>query len=75
MYRVIPLVLRVSAALLLLSLILWAGSSHTHTPSGVLQVFALSLFFFPGFLSVRWPALHRGQAGTPPARAAFCISA
>ncbi|UUY07104.1 hypothetical protein LRS11_14855 [Pseudomonas sp. J452] len=50
MYRMIPLILRISAALLLLGLILWAGSSHSHTPYGVLQVFALSLFFSLGFL-------------------------
>ncbi len=50
MHRMIPLVLRASTAFLLLALILWAGSSHSHTPDGVLQVFALSLFFSLGFL-------------------------
>lgn len=50
MHRMIPLILRASAALLLLALTFWAGSSQSHTPYGVVQVFVLSLFFSLGFL-------------------------
>ncbi|MEK1906461.1 MAG: hypothetical protein AAAB13_11810 [Pseudomonas sp.] len=50
MPRVLHLLLRASLLPLLLGLTLLANSGQSHSPSGVLQLFAISLFISLGFL-------------------------